>query len=317
MNSGSEQNYLILKYDSISNHCFGVCIHFIALNSFKKIIKVNLADMLKKRILIKYGGNAIQSPDLMEGIAKQIKKFIANEFEVIVVHGGGPFINKALEEANIKSEFIAGQRYTSKEALVHIEKTLLCEVNAKLVSVFNKEGISALGLSGKDAGTVIAKRRNYTDEKGDLIDLGEVGDVQQISTRLLEVLLPNDFVPVVACIAASKSFDSYNVNADMMAGHLAAALKVDSYIVLTDVDGLFRDFPDPNSIINSISLDEVAPLYNKIIKGGMIPKLESCEIALRAGAESAVILNGTKPEQIFEYFFENNQLGTTITKNQT
>jgi len=252
----------------------------------------------------------------MDSIAEQIKKFTDNRFEVIVVHGGGPFINKALEEANIESEFIAGQRYTSKEALVQIEKTLLCEVNAKLVSVFNKAGISALGLSGKDAGIVMAKRRNYTDENGDLIDLGEVGDVHHIRTGLLEVLLTNDFVPVIACIAASKSFDSYNVNADMMAGHLAAALKVDSYIVLTDVDGLFRDFPDPNSIIKSISLDEVSPLYNEVIKGGMIPKLESCEIALRTGAESAVILNGTKPEQLFEYLFENKQLGTTITKNK-
>ena len=272
--------------------------------------------MTKKRILIKYGGNAIQSPALMKSIAEQIKALTDNEFEVLVVHGGGPFINKALEEAGIESEFIAGQRFTSKKALVQIEKTLLCEVNAKLVAVFNKAGVSALGLSGKDAGTVMARQRKYTDEKGALIDLGEVGDVHQIRTELLEVLLTNDFVPVVACIAASKSFDSYNVNADMMAGHLAAALKVDSYVVLTDVDGLYRDFPDPDSIIKTISLDELAPMYNEVIKGGMIPKLESCEIALRAGAESAVILNGTKPEQLHEYFFEENQLGTTIRKNR-
>jgi len=272
--------------------------------------------MLKKRILIKYGGNAIQSLSLMKGIAERIKEFTDNAFEVIVVHGGGPFINKALEDANIESEFIAGQRYTSKAALVQIEKTLLCEVNAKLVSVFNKAGISALGLSGKDAGTVMARQRKFTDEKGNLVDIGEVGDVHQIRTGLLEVLLTHGFVPVVACIAASENFDSYNVNADMMAGHLAAALKVNAYIVLTDVDGLFRDFPDPDSIIKSLTLDEVAPLYNEVIKGGMIPKLESCEIALRAGAETAVILNGTKPEQLHEYFFEENLLGTTIRKNR-
>lgn len=269
---------------------------------------------MKKRILIKYGGNAMQNESLKTSIAEKVAELSKGGIQVVVVHGGGPFINAALKEANIQSEFIGGQRYTSTEALALIERTLKGQVNTSLVSAFNRAGLKSLGLSGKDAACVQVKQRIILGKDGEKRDLGHVGDVVSVDAALPELLLAEGMIPIFACIASDAEHNDYNVNADMFAGHLAAALKVDYYVVLTDVDGLYQNYPDPESILTTITLENLEASYGKIIKGGMIPKMESCAIAIKNGARSAVVLNGTKPEQITDFLLGEKQTGTTIIK---
>ncbi|UII29416.1 acetylglutamate kinase [Fulvivirga maritima] len=271
--------------------------------------------MSKNKVLIKYGGNAMQSEDLKNQIAQKIKILHESGFEVLLMHGGGPFINKALELAGIESEFFDGQRHTSAEALVHIERALKGEVNSSLVGLLNKTGLKAVGLSGKDGMLAIAEKRWHVPlSGGEKIDLGQVGDVKSMNTDLPQRLLTAGYIPVVTCIASDDEGNDYNINADMFAGHLAAALEVDEYVLLTDVDGLFENYPDPDSILHSVKLSDIEAMYGDIITGGMIPKLESCEIAMKNGAARATILNGTKPEQITDYLLHRKSIGTTIQK---
>ncbi len=270
--------------------------------------------MQSKTVLIKYGGNAMLSQELKDEIARRIKSLVSQKIQVILVHGGGPFINLALEQAGIASEFVDGHRYTTPSALVEIEKTLKGEVNSDLVRVFNKTGLKAVGLSGKDGKMIVAEKRYHKNKAGEQLDLGQVGDVKSVDSRLVKTLLADAFTPIITCIASDEEGQDYNINADMFAGNLAAALEVDEYIVLTDVDGLYESYPDPDSIIRQASLGELQGRYEQIITGGMIPKIESCEIALERGARKAVILNGTKPSQIEDYLLHNRSVGTTILR---
>lgn len=270
--------------------------------------------MRAQKALIKYGGNAMLNNELKAKIANKIKVLSDNGIQVVLVHGGGPFINKSLKEANIDSEFVDGHRVTSKEALHFIERTLKGEVNSDLVNHLNKAGLNAIGLSGKDGKSIIAEKRNHIDNKGNSIDLKQVGNVKKVNTLLTDTLLENKFTPVYTCVASDENGNDYNINADMFAGHLAGALNVDYYIVLTDVDGLMKNINQADSLIPKIEQLKLDPLKGTVIKGGMIPKIESCEIALNKGANTAVILNGTKPDTIEQFVLNQEKIGTTITK---
>lgn len=271
-----------------------------------------------RKVLIKYGGNAMINEELKRAIAKKIKSLQEHGSQVILVHGGGPFINKSLEEAGITTQFFDGHRHTSPEALRCIEKTLKGEVNSSLVNLLNKQGLKAVGLSGKDGQLAIAQKRWHQakNEKGEKtrFDLGQVGDVKVVNSKLPELLLENGYTPVVTCIASDESGNDYNINGDVFAGKIAAALKVDAYIVLTDVDGLYLDFPDPASILKEVKVNDMASYFGNVITGGMIPKIESCLGAVEAGVRKAVILNGTQPEQISDYIINHQSIGTTITQ---
>lgn len=272
--------------------------------------------MQTKKLLIKYGGNAMTNPTLKIEIAKQLLALTEAGYQVILVHGGGPFINKALKAADIHSEFFDGQRKTTSEAFFHIEKTLLGEVNTALVAIFNQVGLKAVGLSGKDGNSVTAVQyfHETIDAKGNPIqvDLGQVGRIEKVDSSLLELLLAGGFTPIMTCVANDKDGNGFNINGDTFAGQIAAALKVDQYILLTDVDGLFLDFPDPKSIIRELRLSDLSQHYGSTIQGGMIPKMKSCEEAVLAGVRKAVILNGTEPDQLSRYILENESLGTTL-----
>ncbi|PZX59758.1 N-acetylglutamate kinase [Algoriphagus ratkowskyi] len=269
--------------------------------------------MSKQRILIKYGGNAMTNLQLQHEIAAQIFKLQEAGFEVIMVHGGGPFINKALEKAAIKSQFVDGLRVTEAKAFSEIQKALIGEVNADLISTLNQNKIKAIGLSGKDAGMVHAKKYQHKSAGGDMVDLGLVGEIIHIDDTLINLLCEAGYVPVVACIADGFDGISYNINADTFAGKLAAAVNADQLIVLTDVDGLFLNYPDPSSIIRELNEVAVMAHMGTTIQGGMIPKIQSCMLALNEGVNKAIILNGTKPEQIAKYVLDNEKIGTTLT----
>lgn len=239
-------------------------------------------------------------------------------YQVVIVHGGGPFIKEALETARIESEFIDGHRKTPPEAFEHVEMALKGKVNGSLVSLINSLGYKAVGLSGKDGMSVVAKKRKHqrtVNGTREEVDLGQVGDVDRVDTALINLLLDKDYIPVIACVAADAEGNGYNINADMFAGHMAGALKASQYVVLTDVDGLLKDRHDPSSLIRQMNTDRMeALLQQEIIQGGMIPKTASCEIAIQNGARSARIINGTQPNQILS-MIEDSPIGTLITES--
>ncbi len=269
----------------------------------------------KPIVVVKYGGNAMTEEALKKQVINNICLLQNYGYKVVIAHGGGPFIKEALLQANIESEFIDGHRVTTPEALEHVEKALKGQVNGSLVKLINKLGYKAVGLSGKDGKIATAIKRMHRKEVDGNVeeyDLGQVGNIVSIDTGLLELLLDNDYIPVLACLAADVDSNEYNVNADMFAGHLAGALKADKFIVLTDVDGLMRDKDDPSTLIPELSVSDIKKLEeDKVIQGGMMPKTEACEIALKNGAKAAVIINGTDPEQLLAVG-KREPTGTTI-----
>jgi acetylglutamate kinase len=266
-------------------------------------------------ILIKYGGNAMKSEQLKQNILSEIAKIHQKGVPVVLVHGGGPFIKAVLEKADIPSTFKGGHRVTSPEAMRYVEMALKGEVNGDIVRLLNQMGVKAVGLSGKDGQT--ARARKYyllQKENGQSVktDLGQVGEVAEMDTRLISTLLNSGYLPVVTCVASDKEGKDYNINADLFAGYLAGALKAEHYLVLTDIDGLRMDIHDPSSLISRITLDELSALMGSVARGGMLPKLESCRIALKKGAQNAHILDGTRAENISAALISEQIVGTRI-----
>ncbi len=267
-------------------------------------------------ILFKYGGNAMLDLDVQQKVLSNICSLKNSGFEVVLVHGGGPFIKELLKEVKVESEFIDGHRKTSPRALTYVEMALKGKVNGSLVRMINKLGFKAVGLSGKDGATVSAAKRYHLQKgpEGEIdIDLGQVGDVASIDPTLVHLLLKSDYIPVFTCIASDGEGNDFNINADMFAGHLAAALKASQYVVLTDVPGLLRDKDDPSTLVKHSDLKGLKDLIEGgIVQGGMIPKVESCEIALKGGAQKARLINGTRPEEILS-ITRTPGAGTIIT----
>lgn len=255
--------------------------------------------------------------NLKSRVLKNICALKDEGYHVVIIHGGGPFIKETLKVANIKSDFVDGLRKTTSEAMEYVEMALKGKVNGSLVSIINKMGYKAVGLSGKDGKTVIAKKhihKHLINGKIELVDLGQVGDVAEVSTSLIDLLLEKGFIPVITCIASDNNGLDFNINGDMFAGHIAGALSVQQYIILTDVDGLMLDKDNPDSIIHNLKVDEIEHLKEiKCIQGGMIPKIDSCKIALEKGAKLARIINGKVPEQIAS-LLENKEIGTAISQ---
>lgn len=269
-------------------------------------------------LLFKYGGNAMVNKSLEKQVLENICDLKDKGYHVVIVHGGGPFIKEILKKVDIKTEFIEGHRKTTSEAMEYIEMALKGKVNTNLVNRINSLGSKAVGLSGIDGQTVLASRRVHKQMiGGELVetDLGQVGDVASVDPSLIRSLIKDGYIPVLACIGSDREGVRYNINADMFAGHIAGALRATEFVVLTDVNGLLRDKDDPGSLISKLELGEINELLEKgIIQGGMIPKIESCEIALNAGARSAHIINGTIPGQI-QSLSKKKQIGTIIYKS--
>jgi acetylglutamate kinase len=270
---------------------------------------------INNKLLIKFGGNAMTSTAIQENVIENICALIDNGYQVVVVHGGGPEISKLLDIAGIQSEFIGGHRKTEEDAMAYVEMALKGKVNGELVRLINSQGKLAVGISGKDGRSVKSKKRYHKEMINGasvMHELGFVGDVDEIDTTLIDILLANGYTPVVAPIAFGSDNQNYNINADMFAGNLAAALGVDSFVVLTDVDGLLVDKNDPSTLIKQLRVDEISGEISNSIKGGMIPKIESCVEAVKGGAKQAHIVNGTTRNILKKIFLESNPSGTII-----
>ena len=253
-------------------------------------------------------------PALKHALLDEICQWKDRGYHVVIVHGGGPFIQDILQQLHIESEFVDGLRKTSAQAMTYIEMALKGQVNGDLVSIINALGHSAVGLSGKDGKTVLAAKHLHTsliNDEPTYVDLGFVGDIKRVDITLLKLLLDRDYIPVVACIGADELGRTYNINGDIMAGHLAGALKVQSFVLLTDVDGLYTDKNDPTTKLDTLPKTDIPRLIDDgTIQGGMLPKLEACVQALEMGAASARIMNGTKPELMKD--FNKDKVGTQI-----
>src|SRR5665647_287638 len=191
----------------------------------------------KPLLLFKYGGNAMTDNKVKKNVLANILSLKKEGYNVVISHGGGPFIKEMLAKVNLKSEFIDGLRYTTPEAFKYIEMVLKGEVNSDLVNTINSMGFSAVGISGKDGKTVIAQKKLHKREVNGVmqaVDLGLVGDVSQVNPQLITQLLENDFIPVIACIGADEKGVGYNINGDTFAGYLAGALQAEQFVVLTD-----------------------------------------------------------------------------------
>jgi len=256
------------------------------------------------------------SEELQEAVLKNICNLKDQGYSVVVVHGGGPFIQEALDMAEIESEFIGGQRKTTPEALKYVEMALRGQVNGKVVNLINNLGHRAVGLSGRDGKIVTAEKLHHievVEGQEKKVDIGQVGKVSKVDPSLLFTLLEKNYIPVITCIANDENGESYNINADLFAGSIAGHLKADIFGVLTDVDGLLKDVKDPGSLIKEISISDIKKLLGQgVIVGGMIPKVDACRIAVEQGAGKSVIINGKKPDQLLALVDENQTIGTTI-----
>lgn len=253
----------------------------------------------KPVIVVKYGGNAMTDESLKAEVIRHICEDLRPRYRVVIVHGGGPFIAAALDKAGVASEFVDGLRVTTPEALVHVETALKGLVNSSLVELANRCGTRGVGLSGKDGAMVMATRRIHMRQTNEGLveaDLGRVGEIVKVDVQLLEWLLSMDYLPILACLAAGDDGGAYNVNGDVFAGAVAGALGAQMLVLLTDVDGLLRDKDRPSTLIKQVTLAQLKALREQgIIQGGMIPKTEACVTALKAGAQTVVMANGTRP----------------------
>ena len=260
-----------------------------------------------KKVVIKYGGAAMTDPKLREQVASDIVLMKLVGINPVIVHGGGPEITSYMERLDMKVEFFNGLRVTTDEAMELVRMVLVGKVNPELVGAINVHGRYAVGVSGDDGNLVTAKQRDPR--------LGRVGDVTAIDTTIIDKLIEDDFIPVVATVAAGEDGGSYNVNADSVASELAVALDADKVIFLTDVDGLYADFEDPASLISALTPDEAEEMIvNDLLGGGMVPKVAACVAALRGGVRRAHILNGTVPHALLLEVYTDEGVGTMIAE---
>ncbi len=261
-----------------------------------------------KTIVVKFGGHAMVDPKLEEMVLKDIVLMKLVGMNPVVVHGGGPSITEWLKKVDIQAEFVDGLRVTDEATMEVAEMVLAGKINKGLVSQINLYGGKAVGLCGKDGGMILAERKKSEQ------DLGLVGEVTEINTGILSTLSAEGYIPVVAPIAAGKDGETLNINADYVAGALGGALKAYKLVLLTDVEGIYLD-ENSESLASRLNESEIRQLIAKgVIKGGMIPKVESCLAALESGVENIHIVDGRKPHALLLEMFTKEGIGTMVVK---
>lgn len=236
----------------------------------------------------------------------------------VVVHGGGPEITSMLKKLGKQSTFVSGLRVTDEETVAVAEMVLVGKINTEIVSLLNHHGAKAVGLSGKDAELIIAKKhlaRVHEDGKVKEVDIGFVGDIEKINTDILTTLLNSDYIPVIAPIGVSNENESYNINADYVAGEVAGALGAEKLLLLTDIEGIYRDYKDKSTFVSTLGFAEAQNMIQtKAIDGGMIPKVEACIRALAGGAMKTHIIDGRQPHSLLLEVFTARGIGTEVVK---
>lgn len=273
-----------------------------------------------KTVVIKYGGNAMINEEIKRSVIQDIilMKYIG--LRPVVVHGGGPEITALLKQMGKQSQFVSGLRVTDAETMAAAEMVLIGKINSELVGLLNRSGAKAVGLNGKDADLIVAKKhlaKVYEGETVKEVDIGFVGDVAKINTDIIWTLLNSGYIPVIAPIGTGAGGESYNINADYVAGEIAGALAAEKLMLLTDVEGIYGDYHDKSTFISTISFAAAKKMIvDGAIEGGMIPKVEACIRALSGQADKAHIIDGRQPHSLLLEVFTDTGIGTEIVKGE-
>jgi acetylglutamate kinase len=260
-----------------------------------------------KTVVVKYGGAAMLDESLKAAVMQDVVLMRYVGINPIIVHGGGPEISEAMHRMGKEPQFIGGLRVTDAETMEIVEMVLAGKTNKGIVAHLNQQGALAVGLSGKDGNLIVAERETT---KG---DIGFVGRIVQINPALLHTLADAGYIPVISTVAVGKNGESYNINADTAAGELAAALGATKLIMMTDVEGIYQDFADKDSLIREMSAKDARQLITDgHVDKGMIPKVEACVIALNGGVERASIIDGRLPHALLIELFTHEGIGTMV-----
>jgi acetylglutamate kinase len=263
-----------------------------------------------RTVVVKYGGAAMKDSQLKDQVIRDIIFMACVGIRPIIVHGGGPEINTWLNKIGIEAQFKDGLRVTDAATMEVVEMVLVGKVNKEIVSYINQAGGSAIGMCGKDANLITARPDGRTD-------IGFVGEVSGINVSILELLVKGGHIPVISSVAADENGQSYNINADTVAGEVAAALGAEKLILLTDTPGLMKDFHDPTSLIRQLDIPQARQLVTDgVVSGGMIPKLSCCIRSLAQGVRSAHIIDGRVPHSLLLEIFTDAGIGTMIVSSE-
>ncbi|MBC7334284.1 MAG: acetylglutamate kinase [Actinobacteria bacterium] len=263
-------------------------------------------------VVVKIGGSMMENDSILQSVLDDIVLMKYVGIKVVLVHGGGRKITKLMEEKGIKVEFVDGLRVTGKDAIDIVKMVLIGDINTKIVSLLNKHGEIAIGVSGNDA-NFIKCRKKYYEKDGRKVDLGFVGEIEAIDSDFITNILNNGYIPVVASLGADNSGNIYNVNADTCACDIASSLKARKLVLLTNVDGIFKEVEGRPKLISKLSSKKCMQLIDTgEISSGMIPKVKACINALKMGVERTHILNGTKEHSILVEIFTDRGIGTMI-----
>jgi acetylglutamate kinase len=261
-------------------------------------------------VVVKYGGNAMIDDDLKQAFAQDMMFLRLAGIHPVVVHGGGPQITAMLNRLGLKAEFRGGLRVTTPETIDVVRMVLVGQVGRELVGLINQHGPYAVGLSGEDAGLFRAERRTAL-VGGEPVDIGLVGDIVEVNPDAVLDIVEAGRIPVVAGVAPDENGTVYNINADSAAAALASALGAAKLVVLTDVEGLYANYPDPESVISALTADELEPLLPEL-ESGMAPKMEACLRAVRGGVGRAHVIDGRVPHSVLLEVFTSEGVGTMV-----
>lgn len=271
-----------------------------------------------KTVVVKYGGNAMINDELKVKVMQDLVLMKHVGINVVVVHGGGPEITAMMKLMGKEPEWVHGLRVTDKETMEIAEMVLVGKINPAIVALINHHGGRAVGLSGKDGGMIRARKRllrKNIDGQEQTFDIGFVGDVEIVDPTVINAVSHAGYIPVIAPVGAGGNNESYNINADYVAGDVAGALGADKLLMLTDVEGVFRDYGDKSTLITEMDIEETEKLISDgIISGGMIPKVQACVNAIDKGVKKVNIIDGRLPHAILLELFTKQGIGTEIAR---
>ena len=271
-----------------------------------------IREFFGKTFVIKYGGSVLADDKIKKSVIEDITLLKYVGVNPIIVHGGGPAINEALDSLDKESQFINGLRVTDRETMKQVEMVLVGQVNKEIVSLVTEMGAEAVGVSGKDGGLIQASKLQPEDTEA---DLGYVGQVDDINPDIVNQLITGGYIPVIAPVGGNKQGDSFNINADTVAGQLAVALQAEKFIFLTDVDGIRADHRRADSRVSSLSIPEAKDWIDKgKIQGGMVPKVKACMEAVGSGVHRTHIINGLISHALLLEIFTDRGIGTMILR---
>jgi len=269
-----------------------------------------------KVFVIKFGGSILEDEAVKKAFIQDVSLMESLGIKIVIVHGGGKEISQRLNTLGIKSEFKEGYRITCDHAIEEVEMVLSGRINNELTLLLNNEGVKAVGLNGKDAGLIQAKKK-FVKVDEEYHDIGNVGDVLKVESEIVELMINHSIIPVIAPIGFDKEGGTYNINADSVAAAICESMKAEKLVLMTDVDGLYLDFNDKESLITRLSYGDALEMVNgNKLSGGMIPKVQCCLDVIEGGTHSVHMINGLVRHSLLLEIFTDGGIGTMVTNEK-